>query len=161
MKLDDDEKLAEQYLFVGRVLRGHGFDQYEISNFSKPGFESRHNKNYWLGGPYIGLGVGAHGFTGRRRYWNTSNVQDYMRRAGAGEKVLEGYEDLSDHQIVMEKMLFGLRMNEGIPWSMVPLSKSEQIQSWIKDGFLLIENGNLKATDKGRLVLDELSVRLI
>ena len=63
MKLDDDEKLAEHYLLIARILDEYGFKQYEVSNFSKPGFESMHNRNYWLGGPYIGLGVGAHGFT--------------------------------------------------------------------------------------------------
>ena len=80
MKLDDDEKLAEHYLMIARILDEYGFKQYEVSNFAKPGFESKHNKNYWLGEPYIGLGVGAHGFTGRRRYWNTSRLQDYLER---------------------------------------------------------------------------------
>jgi len=56
MKLDDDEKLAEHYCFIGRALREYGFEQYEISNFSKPTFESAHNKNYWLGAPYLGWG---------------------------------------------------------------------------------------------------------
>ena len=167
MKLDDDEKLAEQYVVIGHVLREDGFEQYEISNFSKPGFESVHNKNYWRGGSYIGLGVGAHGFTGRRRYWNTSNLQDYIRRSGSGEQVIggpnviEGYEDLTEEQLIMEKVLFGLRMNEGIPWDLVPAARQKLIQTWIKDGFLLLEAGQLKTTNRGRLILDELSARLI
>jgi oxygen-independent coproporphyrinogen-3 oxidase len=161
VKLDDDEKLAEQYVEIGRFLREGGFRQYEISNFSKPGFESAHNRNYWLGGPYIGLGVGAHGFTGRRRYWNTSNLQEYIQRACSGQQAIGGFEDLTDAQLIMEKILFGLRMNEGVPWDLVPSAKAELIQTWIKDGFLLLENGNLKTTHRGRLVLDELSTRLI
>ena len=168
MKLDDDEKLAEQYLLTVRILNEYGFKQYEVSNFARaPRIESTHNRNYWLGGPYIGLGVGAHGFTGRRRYWNTSNLQEYIQRTGSGEQgigpldVIEGYEDLTDVQLSMEKVLFGLRMNEGISWDLVPSAKVGLIQTWIKDGFLLLENGNLKTTDRGRLVLDELSARLI
>jgi oxygen-independent coproporphyrinogen-3 oxidase len=161
MKLDDDEKLAEQYVEIGRVVRAYGFEQYEISNFSKPAFESVHNKNYWLGGPYIGLGVGAHGFTGRRRYWNTSNLQDYLQRAGSGRPVIGGFEDLTEDQLTIEKILFGLRMNEGVPWGLVPSLKQKLIQTWIKDGFLFFEKENLKTTDRGRLVLDELSARLI
>lgn len=161
MKLDDDEKLADHYLLIGRVLNEYHLKQYEISNFSKPGFESRHNKNYWLGTPYIGLGVGAHGFTGQRRYWNTPNLREYIEKAGRREQVTEGFEDLTDHQLAMEKVLFGLRMNAGIPWDLLPLNKQEQVQGWIKDGFLLQENGNLRTTDRGRLVLDELSTRLI
>lgn len=162
MKLDDDEKLAGQYLLIARILNEYGFKQYEVSNFSKaPRFESAHNRNYWLGGPYIGLGVGAHGFTGRRRTWNTSNLQDYIQKAGRGEQVIGGLEDLTDAQLSMEKVLFGLRMNEGVPWDLVPSVKVKLIQTWIKDGFLLFENGNLKTTDRGRLVLDALSSRLI
>jgi len=161
MKLDDDEKLAEHYLLIARTLDGHGFRQYEVSNFSRPGFESMHNRNYWLGRPYIGLGVGAHGFDGRRRYWNTSNLQEYIQKSASGKQTMEGFEDLTDTQLIMEKILFGLRMNDGIPWELVPLNKHEQVQRWIKDGFFLLEKQYLKTTDQGRLVLDELSTRLI
>ena len=91
MKLDDDEKLATHYLLIARILNEYGFKQYEVSNFSKVGFESKHNKNYWLGTPYIGLGVGAHGFTGRRRYWNTANLQDYIQKASAMSRRHRGF----------------------------------------------------------------------
>ncbi len=161
MKLDDDEKLAGQYLLTARILNGAGFKQYEVSNFAKPGFESVHNRNYWQGNPYIGLGVGAHGFSGQRRYWNTSNLQDYIKRAGRGDLVMEGLEELTNSQLTMEKILFGLRMNEGVPWNIVPSFKHAKIRAWIRDGFLLLEDGYLKTTDRGRLVLDELSSRLI
>jgi len=66
------------------------------------------------------LGVGAHGFTGRQRYWNTSNLQEYIKKAVSGNPVLEGFEDLTQEQLIMEKVLFGLRMNEGIPQDLVP-----------------------------------------
>ena len=114
MKLDDDEKLAEHYLLIARILGEDGLKQYEISNFAKPGFQSAHNRSYWLGEPYIGLGVGAHGFTGRRRYWNTSNLKDYMHKISHEGHAIEGHEDLTDDQLIMERVLFGLRMNEGI-----------------------------------------------
>jgi len=161
MKLDDDEKLAEHYLLIARILGEDGLKQYEISNFAKPGFQSAHNRSYWLGEPYIGLGVGAHGFTGRRRYWNTSNLKDYMHKISHEGHAIEGHEDLTDDQLIMERVLFGLRMNEGILSKLVPSPKQELVDRWVKDGFLLLENGNLKTTDRGRLVLDELSVRLI
>jgi oxygen-independent coproporphyrinogen-3 oxidase len=161
MKLDDDEKLAEQYTLIARILKERGFNQYEISNFAKSGFESIHNRNYWRGHPYIGVGVGAHGFTGRRRYWNTPNLHNYIQRITSTVPATEGFEDLTEAQLTMEKVLFGLRMNAGIPMAIVPLSKQGQMEAWIKDGFLQIEDGHLKTTDRGRLVLDELSARLI
>jgi oxygen-independent coproporphyrinogen-3 oxidase len=161
MKLDDDEKLAGQYLLIAEILNEYGFDQYEVSNFAKPGFKSAHNRNYWRGGPYIGLGVGAHGFDGRRRYWNTSNLQEYIQKAISGKPAIDGFEDLTDTQLLMEKVLFGLRMNEGVPLDLIPSDKAGLIQTWIKDGFLTLQGQSLRATDRGRLVLDELSVRLI
>jgi len=161
MKLDDDEKLAEQYLLIGRLLGNFGFQQYEISNFAKPGFQSVHNRNYWLGDPYIGLGMGAHGFTGCRRYWNASHLQNYLEQISSQGQAIEGFEDLTEEQLMMEKVLFGLRMNQGIAWNLVPKTKQEQIKTWIDEGLLLLEDGFLKTTDRGRLVLDELSVRLI
>ena len=71
-----------------------------------------------------------------------------MKKPDKAESAIEGFEDLTDMQLILEKVLFGLRMNEGIPWDLVPLNKHEQVQSWIKDGFLLLENGNLKTTDQ-------------
>lgn len=166
VKLDDEEKLAEHYLLTGRILGEYGFKQYEVSNFCKPGFESTHNTSYWLGAPYIGVGMGAHGFTGRRRWWNTDNLQDYLGRAAKaqgeeGLDAVDGYEDLTDQQLAMEKVLFGLRMNKGIDWALVPKNKHSQLRLWVDQGFLSLHDHRLKTTEQGRLILDELSARLI
>jgi oxygen-independent coproporphyrinogen-3 oxidase len=160
MKLDDDEKLAGHYLLVVRILEEHGFKQYEVSNFAQSGFESQHNINYWQGGSYIGLGVGAHGFLEDRRYWNTSNLQQYIQKAGR-QTVVEGYEDLSVDTKDAEKLVFGLRMNKGVAWDRVRIDRHKDIQPLIEGGFLVLEHGFLKTTEQGRLVLDELSIRLI
>ena len=161
MKLDDDEKLAEHYLLIARILDEYGFKQYEVSNFARPGFESAHNINYWQGGSYIGLGLGAHGFLKARRYWNTTRLQEYLQKALKGQSTIEGHEDLSEATKATEKLLFGLRMNKGVLWEQVGESKHKDIQALIAGGFLVLENGFLKTTVKGRLVLDELSSRLI
>jgi len=160
MKLDDDEKLAGHYLLIARILEAYGFKQYEVSNFAHPGFESAHNINYWQCGSYIGLGVGAHGFLEGRRYWNTSHLQTYLQKA-LGQTAIEGYEDLSADTIDTEKLIFGLRMNKGVLWEQVASSKHKAIGFLIEGGFLVIEDGFLKTTQRGRLVLDELSSRLV
>ena len=90
-----------------------------------------------------------------------SRLSEYLDSMSEGKSIVEGYEDLSAEQLIMEKVLFGLRMNKGIAWDLIPSPKHGQIQEWIKDGFLLLEQGNLRTTDRGRLVLDELSSRLI
>ena len=160
IKLDDDNKLAGHYLLIIRILEEHGFKQYEVSNFAKEGFESLHNINYWQCGQYIGLGMGAHGFLKSRRYWNTANLQHYIQKAGR-QTVVEGHEDLSAQAKDAEKLVFGLRMNKGVAWDQVRTSKHKDIVPLIEGGFLVVENGFLKTTERGRLVLDELSSRLI
>ncbi len=157
IKLDDDDKIAGHYQRVIKILQEYGFKQYEISNFSKEGFQSRHNKNYWRGGHYIGLGMGAHGFIGHRRYWNTEKFQEYLNSTRA----VAGFEDLDDMTLTMEKVLFGLRMNEGVDISLIPSDKKSIIHDFVRDGFLTFDNKRLRATKQGRLVLDELSSRLI
>jgi len=160
MKLEGEEKLANHYLLIARILDEYGFKQYEVSNFARGGFESLHNINYWQCGPYIGLGVGAHGFLGNRRYWHTSNLQQYLQKVTEGKTAVEGYEDLNADTRATEKLLFGLRMNKGVSWGQVMASKHTVIRSLIEGGFLVLEDGFLKTTQQGRLVLDELSSRL-
>ena len=75
--------------------------------------------------------------------------------------MIEGHEDLSHETLNIEKVLFGLRMNEGIEMSWVPLNKKSVVKGFLQDGFLAMEGSRLKVTDEGRLVLDELSARLV
>jgi oxygen-independent coproporphyrinogen-3 oxidase len=169
VKLDDTERLARHYELVRELLEGSGVRQYEVSNFCRGEHRSRHNLNYWQGGDYIGLGVGAHAHAGGRRSWNVSKFQDYLTRISQTGEAVEGFEDLPPQTRLMELVVFGLRMNEGIVLteaenkigSRVAAEKLERIGQFIDDGFLLEEGERLKTTAKGRLVLDELSSRLI
>lgn len=157
VKLDEEEKIARHYQEAVAILKEYDFQQYEISNFAKEGFQSRHNKNYWQGGEYIGLGMGAHGFIDNRRYWNVSKFHEYLH----GTDAVAGFEELPHEARTMEKVLFGLRMNDGVDMGLIPRNKMTLIDHFLKQGFLTIENLRLKATAQGRLVLDELSSRLI
>ncbi|MEI7998440.1 MAG: radical SAM family heme chaperone HemW [Candidatus Omnitrophota bacterium] len=157
LKLDDNDKLANDYQNVISILKEYYFEQYEVSNFAKEGYQSVHNRNYWLGGAYIGLGMGAHGFEGGRRYWNKEKFQEYLMKGDA----IEGYEDLDSKTLAIEKVLFGLRMNEGVDVALIPSDKRGAVDDLLRSGFLIEENSRLKVTAKGQLVLDELSVRLV
>ena len=169
MKLDSDDKLADDYVFVSNHLEQAGIMQYEVSNFAKPGFESMHNSMYWQGGDYIGLGMGAHSLMGSRRFWNTSVLKDYLEDIEArGNAVIDG-EDLSVETRFMERVIFGLRMNKGVKIGMIeqefgmPLMSDRQmlINEFNRDGFLIEQNGCIQTTEQGRLVLDQLCARLI
>lgn len=169
VKLDSDENRARQYELVVSFLNSTEFKQYEISNFAKSGKESKHNLNYWQGGDYIGLGVGAHSHQAGIRFWNVSRMNDYMLRIKDNQTPMGGQEKLSPRQRFMEILLLGLRMNRGMNVSKVKdrLSYSlnfeteEKIRELVRGGFLCWDNDYLKATSRGRLVLDEVSSRLI
>ena len=110
----DEDVCRSQYFLLQDVLEEAGFIQYEISNFCKPGFHSRHNSAYWAREPYLGLGPGAHSFDGdRRRSWNPADLGRWLD----GEQK-EG-ETLSDTDIYNEKVMLGLRTSAGIDAAMI------------------------------------------
>ena len=77
-ELPDEEQVADMYDFARKYLADLGFKRYEISNFAIPGYESRHNLNYWRRGEYIGLGVAASSCINNRRFTNTENLDEYI-----------------------------------------------------------------------------------
>lgn len=108
----DEERCRRQYLLLQERLSAAGYRQYEISNYARPGFESRHNRAYWERLPYLGLGAGAHSFDGdSRRCWNTPDIDAYIASRPGGE------ERLSGREILEEKLMLGLRTLRGIDLS--------------------------------------------
>jgi len=165
----DDWMQADFYQIVSEGAGRFGFKQYEISNFAKLGKESLHNRNYWLGGNYIGLGVGAHGHRNGRRFWNVARLMEYINRIEENKPVEAGEEILNTRQQFIERLLFGLRMNEGVnlnqlqqEWNCsLDQQRTESIHRFVEQGFLVWEQNILKATRAGQLVLDELCARLV
>ncbi len=169
VKLKNSEIQKKQYLWIAKILEKNQYVQYEISNFAKEGKESKHNINYWSGGDYIGLGVGAHSHHDGLRSWNVARLQEYLRRMTAHFDPQEGQEQLTPQERYMEKLLFGLRMNQGVDlkrlerefdWILLE-EKIIRLKSFCQEGFLIWEDSHLKTTPKGRVVLDELCSRLI
>ena len=169
LKLQKDAVQKDRYELVAATLEKNGYQQYEISNFSKKGKQSKHNLNYWTGGDYIGLGIGAHSHKSGRRSWNIARLTDYIKRMEAGLSAEEGFEALSPQERLMETLLVGLRMNEGV--NVMDLQKTfrfpfpdgflEKVKEFAKAGLLSLKGDRLKATLKGKLILDEICSRLI
>lgn len=132
----DDELSSKMYSILMHKLKGAGYLHYEISNFCRPGFHSRHNSSYWDGTPYIGLGAGAHSFDGKARQWNGKMQDD-------GWKV-EGLEVLTPDQQFNEKVMTGLRTSTGI--NIKELSSKFPSQFAVVKKYLEchITNGNLQ-----------------
>lgn len=169
LQLPDSEIQVEQYAFVKEFMEKKGYGQYEVSNFSRKGFASRHNLNYWRGGEYIGLGIAAHSYIDGKRGWNISRLPEYMKRLKDGQSPQEESRHLSVTEQFMDAFLFGLRMNEGVDVEKLEKRFNVQLDDARKsvlhqmsEHHLIVKNESLwKVTDRGRLVLDEICARLV
>lgn len=108
-----DEQCSKMYFLILSTMENNGFEHYEISNFAKPGFHSRHNNNYWHGVPYIGIGAGAHSYDLKHRSWNISNLDIYMNSI-ENHKLPNTIEHLSEIDNYNEYIMTRLRTMEGI-----------------------------------------------
>lgn len=133
LDLPDDDTVSEMYLKTVASLAALGFSQYEISNFAKPGFESRHNLKYWELAPYLGLGKTAHSLWHGRRFYYDRNFCKIDDGAGATDD---------------ERVMLGLRLAKGIDKSLIKKDCSQ----YIKSGFMLERGGKIALTPQGMLV---------
>ena len=108
--LPDEDMQADMYLKAIEVLTGAGFEHYEISNFAKKGFYSRHNMNYWDNNSYYGFGVAAHGYENGVRYFNTSSIDEYLKNP----VVHKSSHVLSEQEKLEEAIFLGFREMRGI-----------------------------------------------
>ncbi len=111
----DDDRAADFYLLAADRLAAAGYEQYEISNWSRPGRSCRHNLVYWHHAPYLGFGAGAHSFAGDRRWWNVRPVPEYIQRVSSGASPERGSEQIGRATAMGEFMMLGLRLvQEGV-----------------------------------------------
>ena len=109
-----DDQMAESYGHARAELRIAGYEQYEISNFAKPGFASQHNRKYWRREPYIGFGAGAHSFSGHQRWANGHDPACYVQAIACESTTVQQLETISADQALDEELFLGLRQLEGI-----------------------------------------------
>lgn len=114
LQLPSEEESEAMYDYLAEVLPKAGFHRYEISNFARKGYESRHNLSYWQDVPYIGLGAGAHAYWQGQRYQNTFDVREYIEKVNAGETAWEIEEVLTEKEHMEEFCFLALRTAEGI-----------------------------------------------
>lgn len=108
LPLPDEDTERVLYMNAVAFLAEHGYARYEISNFARRGYESRHNLRYWRRQDYLGIGLAAHSCVGNRRFWNTHSLSDYL--AGKTEA---GGETVSPHDILCEQIMLAMRLDEG------------------------------------------------
>jgi len=113
-ELPSEELMADFYALAQRELRSAGYQQYEISNWAKPGFPSRHNLKYWRREPYLGFGAGAHSFSGTERWANVHDAAAYVASVSAGQSAVESIDTVTRELAFEEELFLGLRQLAGI-----------------------------------------------
>lgn len=116
-ELPDSDEVADLYDYGRALLAEKGYKRYEISNFCKEGFESRHNMNYWQRGEYIGIGLAASSFMNGKRFTNTFNLDDYMKCVISGFFPAVDCEEVSETDAKFEKVMLALRTSKGLSLS--------------------------------------------
>jgi oxygen-independent coproporphyrinogen-3 oxidase len=165
LKVANDEDQSLQFEILVETLEKNGIEQYEISNFSKPGFESKHNSNYWKGVPYLGIGPSAHSFRGIERQWNVSNNTKYMKVLEQGEIYWES-EQLTSVDQFNELLLTGLRTVYGVSLNQlgklheVDASFDGKLEDYKSNGWLTQEGDSIRLTKHGRLRADFIASEL-
>lgn len=165
-----EEVQAELFLATRGRLRELGWDPYEVSNAAAtPEHRSRHNQMYWSHAPYLGLGPGAHSFDGgRRRWWNRRKLRLWQADVGAGVAPVEGEERLGDEELLLEAVMLGLRLADGVDLEALRRrfgldllqASGPAVAEAERDGLLVVAGGRLRPTDRGLAVAEGLAVRL-
>ncbi|ESL04473.1 putative oxygen-independent coproporphyrinogen III oxidase [Catonella morbi ATCC 51271] len=154
--LPSEDEDREMYALTSEKLGKAGYERYEISNYAKPGFYSRHNTSYWERVPYLGFGVGASSFFEDERYKNRANFKEYIKKAGI-EDIREEITKLTLNDTMTEFMFLGLRKTAGISKSefkkiftfTVENVFGKMIEKHIKNGLLLNDGEFLKLSERG------------
>ena len=161
--LAPDDDAAEMYLWSLDRLDRVGYVQYEISNVSRPGFESRHNLKYWQDGEWAGFGCGAHSTRDGVRWKNVASTTDYISRVGEGTEVVVERRSMSADERLEDALFTGLRLAEGIDVDMVSRRYGievwarywDRLQPFIGTGALIREGSRLRLSRDGMLVANE------
>lgn len=157
----DEEMMERQYYIVCNELEKEGFVHYEISNYAKKGYRSRHNSAYWRRVPYVGIGPAAHSFCGDKRRWNVSSVASYIEGI-KGNTVYWEEEELTDRDVHNEIVMTSLRCVEGVDLGEIRERFGEKYAErikmlsvrYIESGLLTEDNDRIKLTRNGVFLSD-------
>ena len=168
LPLPKEELEAEMFEYIIAELEKSGFEHYEISNFSKPGFESRHNLMYWDNAEYYGIGAGASGYIDGVRYKNHGPIRHYLSAVEEGNaRIIE--EHLSQKEQMEEEMFLGLRKKSGVSMSRFEekFGRSfdglygEIVRDLVQQGLMQIDRDRVRMTKRGLFLGDTVAERFI
>ena len=156
----NEGQYRDEYLAAVELLGNAGYQHYEVSSFSQPGFSSRHNSVYWDGRPYLGLGNAAHSYSDSYRRWNVRDWLSYSALATETGVTWEKGEHLDVASRSLERLWLGLRTGFGLPIRDLDDPQRLIIESWAREGWSVLEDERVRLTAEGWLVLDRLTLEL-
>ncbi|MEO5724054.1 MAG: radical SAM family heme chaperone HemW [Ilumatobacteraceae bacterium] len=148
----DDDDLADKYELADELLTAAGLANYEVSNWARPGHQCRHNMLYWREGNYRGFGCAAHSHDDGRRWWNVRTPERYISLAAAGRSTESAGETLDAETRRIEGLQLALRTSDGIPVDAIDLTDLDEM--------VQVSDGRVRLTRAGRLMANEVSMRL-
>ena len=166
----DEDRAADQYCLASESLAAAGWRGYEISNWARPGHESRHNLAYWQRRPYDAVGLGAHAFDGETRRWNAANLERYVAALlpadGAATLPPGGSERLDTRTAASERVILAMRLDDGVDAETATAPEFEPAFAWAEASGLIERfdrdgRTRLRLTTRGRLLSNELFRRLV
>ncbi|HEY3293652.1 MAG TPA: radical SAM family heme chaperone HemW, partial [Candidatus Nanopelagicaceae bacterium] len=164
LAMPNDDLMADMYLLVDELCESAGLSWYELSNWSKPNHEARHNIAYWRNANWWGLGPGAHSHLDGLRWWNMKHPTAYKNALFAGQSPLQESEELSDQQKSDESIMLSIRMRGGISLADLSPAQTERVAEYRGSGHLdpiMWEKGTLQLTPNGRLIADRIVRELV
>lgn len=170
LPLLSDDTSYEMALKILEITKGYGFEQYEISNFAKPGFRCRHNEVYWNHDAYIGLGTGAHSYIHPLRIADNNSIISYCDALSKGTLPPKESETIDGEILAREMIFLGVRRSDGIDgdrfhektgFYFEEYAGNEKLSQLIKSGLLIKNNSYWQPTEKGMLVSDAIARDLI
>ena len=162
-----EQEQIDQYWRLARAAAARGLEHYEISNYARPGFRSRHNQIYWRAAEYLAAGPGACGFVGSTRYANVKATPRYCETLETGALPIDSSEQLSPRQKLGERLMLGLRTADGVPasWLEARLDGDERLRgrvdTWRARALLTDAADRVRLTEAGFLLSDALFVDLL
>jgi len=160
----DDDLVADKYLIADKAFKEAGFEWYELSNWSKPGSESKHNMAYWNGDNWWGAGPGAHSHLNGKRFWNVKHPNLYKERIQNKQSAVADSEVLKKDQIESERLMLLLRLPSGIEKQTLNQIQLSELSEFVESGHLDRANwnqGRASLTLNGRLIADRILRKIL
>jgi oxygen-independent coproporphyrinogen-3 oxidase len=157
--MPDDDETADKYLLADEKFKAAGLDWYELSNWSKPGSESKHNLAYWNGANWWGAGPGAHSHIDGKRWWNVKHPTAYKEKISSGQTPMHDQEELTREEKTSERIMLEIRLARGIDSKTLTAEQISTLEGFKNQGHLLEDSwasGRIVLSTSGRLIADRI-----